>query len=47
VDLIGVFPLMRLRTNDFIVGQAAIKAASSKVAKYEQSYSDNQHIFIP
>jgi hypothetical protein len=32
---------------DFIAGQAALKAASNKVAKYEKSYSDNQHIFIP
>jgi hypothetical protein len=43
MDLTGVSPLVRLRTRDFIAGQAALKAASNKVAKYEKSYSDNQH----
>jgi hypothetical protein len=28
------------------VGQAALKAASCKVAKYEKAFSDNQHAFI-
>ncbi|MCI28228.1 auxilin-like protein, partial [Trifolium medium] len=47
VDLIGVSPLVGLMTGDFIVGQATLKAASSKIAKHEKSYSDNQHAFIP
>jgi hypothetical protein len=33
VDLIKVFPLVELRTRNFIAGQAALKAASNKVAK--------------
>ncbi|MCI00955.1 5'-methylthioadenosine/S-adenosylhomocysteine nucleosidase, partial [Trifolium medium] len=28
-------------------GQAALKAASSKVAKHEKTCSENQHAFIP
>ncbi|MCI59776.1 auxilin-like protein, partial [Trifolium medium] len=43
VDLTGVFPLVRLRSGDFIVGQAGLKAASSKVAKHEKACFDNQH----
>jgi hypothetical protein len=31
----------------FTVGQAALKDASSKVAKHEKACSDNQHAFIP
>ncbi|PNX68769.1 auxilin-like protein, partial [Trifolium pratense] len=31
MDLSGVSPLVGLRTGDFIVRQAALKAASSKV----------------
>ncbi|MCI67229.1 xylem serine proteinase, partial [Trifolium medium] len=37
---------MRLGTRDFTVGQAALKAASSKVAKHKKACSDNQHVFI-
>ncbi|PNX69718.1 auxilin-like protein, partial [Trifolium pratense] len=47
VDLTGVSPLVGLRSGDFTVGQATLKAASSKVAKHEKAYSDNQHAFIP
>jgi hypothetical protein len=47
VDLTGVSPLVGLRTWDFIVGQAALKAASNKVVKHEKACSDNQHAFIP
>ncbi|KAK2418388.1 hypothetical protein QL285_040591 [Trifolium repens] len=47
VDLTGVSPLVGLMTGGFTVGQAALKAASSKVVKYEKSCSDNQHAFIP
>jgi hypothetical protein len=46
VDLTGVLPLVGLRTMTFTVGQAALKAASCKVAKYEKAFSDNQHAFI-
>ncbi|GKD11193.1 hypothetical protein Tco_1190878, partial [Tanacetum coccineum] len=31
----------------FTVGQAALKAASCKVAKHEKSWIENQHVFIP
>ena len=47
VDLTGVSPLVGLSNGDFIVGQAALKAASNKVAKHERACSDNQHAFIP
>ena len=47
VDLIGVAPLVRLGVRPFAVGHAALKAASSKVAKHEKTCSDNQHAFIP
>jgi hypothetical protein len=36
-----------LTTRDFTVGKTALKAASSKVAKLESAYSNNQHAFIP
>jgi hypothetical protein len=36
-----------LATEDFIVRQAALKAASSKIVKHEKACSDNQHAFIP
>ncbi|MCI44272.1 auxilin-like protein, partial [Trifolium medium] len=42
VDLTGVSPLVGLRSGNFIVGQWALKAASSKVAKHEKACSDNQ-----
>ena len=47
VDLIGVSPLVGLGVKAFTVGQTALKAASSKVTKYEKACSDNQHAFIP
>jgi len=47
VDLIGVSPLVGLGVRPFTVGQTALKAASSKVAKHEKTCSDNQHAFIP
>ncbi|MCI29381.1 auxilin-like protein, partial [Trifolium medium] len=47
VDLTGVSPLVELTTGDFTVGQAALKSASSKVAKHERACSNNQHAFIP
>jgi len=47
VDLTGVSLLVGLGVMPFTVGQAALKAASSKVAKHEKACSDNQHVFIP
>ncbi|GKB89370.1 hypothetical protein Tco_0961642 [Tanacetum coccineum] len=47
VDLIGVFPLVGLSGRGFTVGQAALKAASCKVTKYEKAFVENQHVFIP
>jgi len=47
VDLTKVSPLVGLGVGPFTVGQAALKAASSKVAKHEKSCSDNEHAFIP
>jgi hypothetical protein len=38
VDLIGVFPLVESMTEDFTVGQAALKAALSKMAKYKKVF---------
>jgi hypothetical protein len=36
-----------LGVRPFTVGQAALKVASSKVAKHDKVFSDNQHVFIP
>ena len=47
VDLTGVSPLVALGSGTFTVGQAALKAASGKVAKHEKACTDNQHAFIP
>jgi len=47
VDLTGVSPLVGLSVRPFTVGHAALKDASSKVAKHEKACSDNQHAFIP
>ncbi|GKA57408.1 putative exostosin-like protein [Tanacetum coccineum] len=47
VDLTGVSPLVGLRDNGFVAGQAALKAESSKVAKHEKTCLENQHVFIP
>ncbi|KAJ0808609.1 putative exostosin [Helianthus annuus] len=46
VDLTGVSPLVGLGGSAFTVGQAALKAASSKVTKHEKACLDNQHVFI-
>jgi hypothetical protein len=40
------FSFVGLTTENFTVGQAAFKAASSKVVKHERACSDNQHVFI-
>ncbi|GKC99857.1 hypothetical protein Tco_1170132 [Tanacetum coccineum] len=47
VDLTGVSPLVGLKDNGFVAGQAALKAESSKVAKHEKACLENQHVFIP
>lgn len=47
VDLTGVSPLVGLRDNGFVAGQAALKAESSKAAKHEKACLENQHVFIP
>ncbi|GJV36961.1 hypothetical protein Tco_1409438 [Tanacetum coccineum] len=47
VDLTGVSPLVGLRDNGFVAGQAALKAESSKVAKHDKACLENQHVFIP
>ncbi|KAK2438168.1 hypothetical protein QL285_022979 [Trifolium repens] len=46
VDLIEVSPHVGLTTRDFTVGQAALKAASSKVVKHERACPENQYAFI-
>ncbi|GKB46180.1 putative reverse transcriptase domain-containing protein [Tanacetum coccineum] len=46
VDLTGVSPLVGLRDNGFVAGQAALKAESSKVAKHEKACLENQYVFI-
>jgi hypothetical protein len=40
-------PLVGLTTEDFTVGQAALKTDSNKVVKHERACSDNEHVFIP
>nr|GEW11411.1 putative reverse transcriptase domain-containing protein [Tanacetum cinerariifolium] len=47
VDLTGVSPLVGLSSRGFTAGQAALKAASSKVTKHEKACIENQHVFIP
>ncbi|GJR39301.1 hypothetical protein Tco_1214985 [Tanacetum coccineum] len=46
VDLTRVSPLVRLGSQGFIVGQAALKATSCKVTKHEKVCIENQHVFI-
>jgi hypothetical protein len=47
VDLTRVSPLVFLRVETFTVGQAALRAVSTKMAKHEKTCFDNQHPFIP
>ncbi|KAL6514241.1 hypothetical protein OROHE_019228 [Orobanche hederae] len=47
VDLTGVSPLVGIGHGTFTVGQAALRAASSKIAKYEKACHENGHAFIP
>ncbi|GJS43692.1 hypothetical protein Tco_0568735 [Tanacetum coccineum] len=41
VDITGVSPLVGVRDNGFVAGQAALKAESSKVAKHEKACLEN------
>ncbi|GJY53240.1 hypothetical protein Tco_0444904 [Tanacetum coccineum] len=45
VDLTGVSPLVGLRDNGFVAGQAALKAESSKVAKHEKLFSESTRFY--
>ncbi|KAJ0896326.1 hypothetical protein HanRHA438_Chr08g0333511 [Helianthus annuus] len=47
VDLTGVSPLVGLRENGFVAGQAARKAESKKVDKHAKACTENQHVFVP
>nr|GFA55696.1 auxilin-like protein [Tanacetum cinerariifolium] len=47
VDLTGVSPLVGLSSRGFTLDQAALKAASCKMTKYEKSCIKNQHVFTP
>nr|GEW46434.1 putative reverse transcriptase domain-containing protein [Tanacetum cinerariifolium] len=47
VNLSEVSPLVRLSSQGFTVGQAALKSASWKVTKHEKACIKNQHMFIP
>ncbi|KAJ0469798.1 hypothetical protein HanRHA438_Chr14g0667031 [Helianthus annuus] len=47
VDLTRVFPLVGLRENRFVAGQAARKAESKKVDKHAKACAENQHVFVP
>jgi hypothetical protein len=46
VDLTGVSSLIEPGVGNFIVRRAALKAASSKIAKHGKTCCDNQHVFI-
>ncbi|KAJ0837048.1 putative exostosin [Helianthus annuus] len=41
VDLTGVFSLVGLRDNEFVAGQALLKAESGKFAKHEKACLEN------
>ena len=47
VDLTGVSPLVGLRDQGFIVGDAARKAEAGKVVKHDRACTENQHVFVP
>nr|GEW25713.1 auxilin-like protein [Tanacetum cinerariifolium] len=47
VDLTEVSPLVGLKDNEFVTGQAALKAESSNIAKHEKACLENQYVFIP
>ena len=40
-------PLVGLRDNRIVAGQAVLKAESGKVMKHEKACKENQHVFIP
>ncbi|KAM0014048.1 putative exostosin [Helianthus debilis subsp. tardiflorus] len=47
VDLTGVSPLVGLKENGFVAGQATRKAESKKVNKHAKACAENQHVFVP
>ncbi|KAJ0470936.1 hypothetical protein HanIR_Chr14g0724201 [Helianthus annuus] len=47
VDLTGVSPLVGLRKNGFVAGQASRKLESKKVDKHAKAYAKNQHVSVP
>ncbi|MFS7909995.1 hypothetical protein Hanom_Chr02g00101081 [Helianthus anomalus] len=47
VDLTCVSPLAGFRENEFVSGQAVLKAKSKKVGKHVKACEDNQHAFVP
>jgi hypothetical protein len=47
VDLTGVSPLVGLREQGFVAGEAARKAETGKITKHEKACVENQHVFIP
>ncbi|KAF5790604.1 hypothetical protein HanXRQr2_Chr09g0385171 [Helianthus annuus] len=47
VDLTGVSPLAGFQENEFVEGQAVLKAESKKVEKHAKACEDNQHAFVP
>ena len=47
IDVTGVSPLVGLGNGPFVVGKAALNAASAKVAKHERACVENQHVFLP
>ncbi|KAJ0834466.1 hypothetical protein HanRHA438_Chr16g0743911 [Helianthus annuus] len=44
VDLMGVSPLVDLKENGFVAGQAARKAESKKVDKHAKACAENQYV---
>ena len=40
-------PLVGLRDNGFVAGQAVLKAEMKKVEKQEKACAENQHVFVP
>lgn len=46
MNLTSVFPFGRLKTGGFTMGQTTFKIASSKVVKYDNVCSHNQHTLI-
>ena len=47
MDLTRVSSLVGLRSGCFTAENAALKAATCKVAKHENAFIENQHVFVP